>query len=521
MEKLEQPKKAKLQGEEVEQGEKAVVGFEDRRPEAVEQGNLQKAANESEQVQQFGEMQRGVNKSPQVQQLAQLKSAVNVGGNQPIQRKVSSKYQAITNLLSRGIIDWTVSQAEGKQAISMLHELSDQDLTDTVAKLKKDGYLENLMGSLGSPNAKGAAQPLYFRVIEKVKEIDTKGKLDYEKPKDSKGTYTSGSFTQFITIVNILEEAARKDGYSTKQIITALRKRFYNSSPEKKIGGVTVGGGGFGILIPDAQDTKFPPSWSSEDLKPIFSALKQKKEVTIGAHKVDLGHLLTGLDAANHPKEVTIGKTIGPMGLDLTMRSNIEATTWTGDLGSVVGEYIMNKGAKNPKKAAKDDFWGKPKKGEPADSKPKSTVELTQAENKEVIIHYMNRFISEGDTMADIDAYNVSIDPSFTIAENLSMYYHNMQKNPVSKRYTGFAQRIGLLKEDGTIAGDFPQAASDEVFAAAIAYIASKGRKLEAIGLMGEDATSPQYWAYRETVRKVLLIFLEKVCNEVDAEKEE
>ena len=49
---------------------------------------------------------------------------------------------------------------------------------------------------------------------------------------------------------------------------------------------------------------------------------------------VDVGHVLAGLDAINHPAEVA------PLGL-FEMASNVDAATWAGDLGSVVAEALF------------------------------------------------------------------------------------------------------------------------------------------------------------------------------------
>ena len=49
---------------------------------------------------------------------------------------------------------------------------------------------------------------------------------------------------------------------------------------------------------------------------------------------VDVGHVLAGLDAINHRAEVA------PLGL-YEMASNVDAVTWAGDLGSVIGEVLF------------------------------------------------------------------------------------------------------------------------------------------------------------------------------------
>ena len=49
---------------------------------------------------------------------------------------------------------------------------------------------------------------------------------------------------------------------------------------------------------------------------------------------VDVGHVLAGLDAINHPT------TVAPYYM-YEMASNVDAVTWAGDLGSVLAECIF------------------------------------------------------------------------------------------------------------------------------------------------------------------------------------
>lgn len=49
---------------------------------------------------------------------------------------------------------------------------------------------------------------------------------------------------------------------------------------------------------------------------------------------VDVGHVLAGLDAINHPAEVS------PLGL-YAIEHNVDAVTWVGDLGSVAAEVLF------------------------------------------------------------------------------------------------------------------------------------------------------------------------------------
>jgi len=51
---------------------------------------------------------------------------------------------------------------------------------------------------------------------------------------------------------------------------------------------------------------------------------------------VDVGHVLAGLDAMNHPTAVA-----APLGL-YEMSSNVDAVTWAGDLGSVLAEVVFH-----------------------------------------------------------------------------------------------------------------------------------------------------------------------------------
>lgn len=96
---------------------------------------------------------------------------------------------------------------------------------------------------------------------------------------------------------------------------------------------MTVGGGPWNILISGASSVSLPNSWQNA-LLPVMQRVRSNAEMKINGEDIDIGHIFAGLDAKNHPTAISLGGGI------VKFRSNHEAATFIGDLGSVVAFYI-------------------------------------------------------------------------------------------------------------------------------------------------------------------------------------
>ena len=72
--------------------------------------------------------------------------------------------------------------------------------------------------------------------------------------------------------------------------------------------------------------------------KKLFDALKASQTITENGKDIDLGHLLTGMDAARKPG--TVDASIGPLKLGTNVR-NHEWATWAGDVGSGAAMSVL------------------------------------------------------------------------------------------------------------------------------------------------------------------------------------
>jgi predicted transcriptional regulator len=247
----------------------------------------------------------------------------------------------------------------------------------------------------------------------------------------------------------MLEVAARLDGYDTRQCITALRKIWYNDDrrPVKTVFG-------WSILIPGASSTPLPPRWGQDNLAKIVEHARRSAQVrNVEGGAVDVGHLFAGLDAGNYPTSVQIAGGL------VKMRSNKEAATFVGDLGSVVAEYIHR---------SKSSMY------DTANIKQETLLDLTYAE-----------FASDADMNGNADAYACRILPKELVCDALDAYY--------APGDTGVSRRYAKLKEYLKDTNN----AQEEVFNAALAYAVSK-KWIADVGLVlkepGPGFLTPTYW---------------------------
>jgi len=169
---------------------------------------------------------------------------------------------------------------------------------------------------------------------------------------------------------------------------------------------------------------------------------------------VDVGHVLAGLDAINHPSEVA------PLGM-YEMASNVDAVTWAGDLGSVLAEVLFQR--------ARLD-------------RP-----LTDAEVQAQI----DLCCPPQDMLGNVDAYAIGVaydigsrSAGRTVSDILLDYYGAPATvgTARSRRFTTFALQVGL----GRLEGD--------AFAAEPAWLERNEREIAHaaalyVGAVGELAT--------------------------------
>jgi|GEM_PF-3411642 len=413
----------------------------------------------------------------------------------PIQREVSPDYSTLKDLLSRGFTDWAVTDGNVTDALNILNHLNDEDLKDTINKLDNDGLLGNLKSNLTDPTSqvRFSHQALFFRLLEKIDEIQSSEGAVASYPKEQRPAVAVGAdFESYLTTLARLEAIAVGEGYDTIQVITAIRKIYYDSRPSKEYAGATVGGGAWGILIPGA-DTGIPEGWKTEEISAILRGLKQTQVIEIAGKQVDIGHLFAGVDAVNHPTDINVA-----YGIAVSMRSNIEATTWSGDLGSVIGEYAMNAGDGK----SMNDFANNP--------------------DNTLLNDYFRDNFSTADMNGDIDAYSFQVDTSKSVTENLRYYYSDRQGRAASKRYTNFATQVGYLK-NGQFDASFRSTVINESFEAAMAYVAGQGNKGDVLlvkGDPGPELVGTNHWElYYNITGWCADLFLEKIRSGVEAEK--
>jgi hypothetical protein len=309
-------------------------------------------------------------------------------------------------------------------------------------------------------------------------------------------TGAGADFDQYLLQFSALEQAAISEGYSFNDRITVFRKLYYDSaSTVKTYAGAVVGGGAFNILIPAAAGTKLPASWSTPGLDGAADYLRKHQTLSIGGQSVDIGHMLAGADAAKHPASISLG------GGTIKLRSNVEATTFIGDLGSVVTEYIHGSTASFHDVAMK-----------------RSTL-------LESYYDGASGMASAEDMAGNADAYSLSFNSSKTLAENLRDYYA-ATIGGVKKRFTTFASLIGLgILKGTTFTGDtkaWRNAMKEEVFNSALAYAAGKGWKSDVINVLndpGPGLFAPTFWEmYWNNSEWVVDIFVNRMTRDVAKE---
>lgn len=163
---------------------------------------------------------------------------------------------------------------------------------------------------------------------------------------------------------------------------------------------------------------------------------------TAGAF-IDMGHVFAGWDAFNNPDSV-----VAPLLSEIKINRNWDATTWLGDLGSVLAEaWVIYVNGEQPLKAA-------------------------------TLQHLIDEYAPAQDMLGNIDSYVLSIH-RFTgkVSEILELYYTEQDPRKLQRRrFEFFAQEIGI----GPLAqGSFVNSRTrsemhiDEISDAAALYIAA------------------------------------------------
>jgi lysozyme len=316
-------------------------------------------------------------------------------------------------------------------------------------------------------------------------------------------------FGDFIHRLDELERLAIADGYTLTQRVTAFRKLFYDSAESGKSYPGATGGGVWNILIPGAAATPLPPSWRTPPAAAQAETLRAQKEQIINGVHVDIGHVLTGLDARNHPTDINLSVLGFPL---VRMRSNLEATTFTGDLGSVVGKYLYSSN-----RSFRD----------------------TAMELEPKLLDEKYNGSAEPDMSGNADAHLVPLDPSRTLGENLCAY-HSAATGGWRRRWQCFVVTIGLgtftpvpatmrgyLQSVviGTFSGSTERWHADmqgEVMNAALAYAAATGHRADIVNVNadpGPGIVTPTFWEmYWNAAGWVLDEFLRRLKVAVRAE---
>ncbi len=295
------------------------------------------------------------------------------------------------------------------------------------------------------------------------------------------------SIKQFIQLVEKEEKRySTEEQQNTKLMITRLRKIFYGKDSWDK------------YLIERAKKVKrpyitksvisarvnLPVDWApdmevvrkqylvSDPLtgKTPLIAKNQEIRLTNGSY-IDIAHVFAGLDAINFPQMVD-----GPFKVNID--KNVDATTWVGDLGSVLAELKIKELQKHKGKLG-----------------PLTTAEAN------AIIH---EYASPQDLLGNIDAYVIKTkydiskaSQGMKVSEILRRYYLTDSAYIREHRYSIFATQIGLTGWNGSVfsnESDWVRYYSDQVNDAATLYLGANTEGISkypmAIGMSGNKGAT-------------------------------
>ena len=242
---------------------------------------------------------------------------------------------------------------------------------------------------------------------------------------------------QFITYVEAEEEQYPQSNRNTKLMITRLRKIFYGSDLWEKylIPGTENIKPHYPVKKeqePGTQPYRLDPNskipfdeftvkkyqYTPQDSSGQTPAIAKNQSIKLAdGNYLDIGHLFAGLDAMNYINTVDAFPGVP------VMNSNVEAVTWVGDLGSVLGEIW---------------FHHLYDKRVPSESTKQNII---------------NKYASVEDMLGNIDAYvlgnqfDIAASRGKKVSEILREYYLGEGTEAAEarkNRYSNFAARIGL-----------------------------------------------------------------------------
>ena len=288
---------------------------------------------------------------------------------------------------------------------------------------------------------------------------ENKGKLvgDLEVGKDVPIS-NPPSIGYIILLVKLLQDDALKMGYSHNQIASTLRAIFYpNSKPRQYFLGLIYGGGTWDILIPNASFSKeLLEYWEANNSRNI-AFLKRSRIISVNG-LTDIAHTFVGIDCKFHSASIQL------LGL-LSLGQNIEATSFVGDLGSVVYEYVNN--------------------ARPADVQHKNVALMNRS---------FRTYANDHDLRGDVDAINVSYLTHSNVYGILNSYYNGRMHQ---RRFTIFNGHYNLVGSNLTLNESQVNRLTFAVLNAAIAFAAGKSRALAASILTGADTEIDPYTGRR------------------------
>ena len=201
----------------------------------------------------------------------------------------------------------------------------------------------------------------------------------------------------FIAIVRRVEGAYNEDWRRT---VVRLRKVYYS-------------GGNWPQMIAGRENVA-PLAPRGALTASDIAALRKAPVLTHNGAAIDVGHVLTGLDAANHPQTAGL--------VNLAGIKSKAGSTWSGDVGSAVAHYIHD--GRNPKLRGKG------------------------------LNAYYDSYFSAADKLGDLDGLALSKAPAATsgggkLSGRLTAYYG--AKGGHKKRFTLFAQAAGFSHSGGRL----------------------------------------------------------------------
>lgn len=201
------------------------------------------------------------------------------------------------------------------------------------------------------------------------------------------------SIDDFIRIVERVEAAY--PGEDWRQITTRIRKSYYD-------------GGNWNEMIADRQSIDRVSARGPLTAEDIAALTRSHAVIPVNGQSLDVGHLLTGLDAQNFPRT---GGLIGLSGIH-----GPSGATWAGDVGSALAEFGFE-----------------------------TQSGLTTREE------YYNNFASEADMLGDVDGIAISgvtLPPGAadTLSARLRAYYGagSTAARPSDTRFTAFCTAAGF-----------------------------------------------------------------------------